>query len=189
LTVFSENGKRIMKFFGAINQTFKEMFASVTRNVRSSKANSEEHYLIKQLKPDAEKGDADSQNNLGLFYANGIGVDQDSKEALHWLRKSAEQGYPLGLFNLGLAYLQGCGVKSDAEEAAKFFRTAADKGLAVAQFKMGEMYCEGVGVPRDYTKAAEWFRLAASRGDENAAVALKNLDHKIAVGFLKESKN
>ena len=36
---------------------------------------------------------AASQYNLGMIYANGIGVVPDQKEAAAWLRKAADQGF------------------------------------------------------------------------------------------------
>jgi TPR repeat protein len=41
----------------------------------------------------AEQGDAKAQNNLGVCYRYGLGVEQDDTQAAHWIRKSAEQGY------------------------------------------------------------------------------------------------
>ena len=43
----------------------------------------------------AEQGDASSQFNLGLLYANGRGVKQDYFKAVEWYQKAAEQGHPL----------------------------------------------------------------------------------------------
>ena len=33
-----------------------------------------------------------AQYNLGVFYANGEGVEQDFKEAVKWYQKAADQG-------------------------------------------------------------------------------------------------
>ncbi len=43
---------------------------------------------------EAEAGNAVSQYNLGLCYANGNGVEVDLAEAVRWLRKAAERGLP-----------------------------------------------------------------------------------------------
>ena len=39
----------------------------------------------------AEQGHARAQRNLGVCYAIGTGVDQDTVEAVKWYRKAAEQ--------------------------------------------------------------------------------------------------
>ena len=43
-------------------------------------------------KPLADAGDGDAQHLVGLMYANGQGVPQNSVEAAKWYRKAAEQG-------------------------------------------------------------------------------------------------
>ena len=40
----------------------------------------------------AEHGDASAQCNLGMMYADGIGVDQSFTKAREWLTKAASQG-------------------------------------------------------------------------------------------------
>ena len=46
---------------------------------------------IKEVKAKAEAGDAQSQVELGLRYAEGEGVAKDQVEAVKWFRKAAEQ--------------------------------------------------------------------------------------------------
>ena len=53
----------------------------------------------------AEKGNVDSQYNLGLMYDNGKGVTQDYKEAIKWYRLAAIQGLAEAQLNLGIMYL------------------------------------------------------------------------------------
>jgi len=40
--------------------------------------------IVKQLRMDAEQGDADAQYILGLMYANGEGVPENDAEAVKW---------------------------------------------------------------------------------------------------------
>lgn len=40
----------------------------------------------------ADDGDAEAENKVGLFYANGWGVDRDPKRAMHWFHKADEDG-------------------------------------------------------------------------------------------------
>lgn len=44
------------------------------------------------IRPEAERGDANAQYNLGLFYDNGLGVPQDHIRAYMWLSLAAAQG-------------------------------------------------------------------------------------------------
>ena len=41
----------------------------------------------------AEAGDAMAQNNLGVMYDNGRGVEQDLKEAVKWYQKPVDHGH------------------------------------------------------------------------------------------------
>jgi len=45
-----------------------------------------------EMKPLAEQGDADSQNNLGFLYYHGQGVPQDYVQAHMWFNLASTQG-------------------------------------------------------------------------------------------------
>ena len=40
----------------------------------------------------ANQGDTGAQFNLALLYYHGVGIPQDSKQAVYWNTKAAEQG-------------------------------------------------------------------------------------------------
>ena len=80
------------------------------------------------LRKKAEAGDAAAQTNLGIKYAKGEGVPQDSKEAVKWLRKAAEQGDARAQYGLGLSYELGRGVLKDSVSAYAWFSLAAYNG-------------------------------------------------------------
>ncbi len=48
---------------------------------------------LRLLRPLAEQGDAQAQNNLGVMHGNGLGVPQDYVQALMWWNLAASQGY------------------------------------------------------------------------------------------------
>ncbi|MDH0356637.1 tetratricopeptide repeat protein [Morganella sp. GD04133] len=74
----------------------------------------------------AEQGDAKAQNNLGLMYYNGEGVQQDDFKAFEWYTKAAEQGDAKAQFNLGLMYDNGEGVQQDDVKAFEWYTKAAE---------------------------------------------------------------
>ena len=119
-------------------------------------------------KKDAESGDAEAQNNLGVMYYKGLGVPEDYAEAVKWYRLAADQGYADAQCNLGVMYDNGQGVPQDYAEAVKWTRLAADQGDAEAQFNLGVMYHDGRGVSQDYAEAVKWYRLAADQGYADA---------------------
>ena len=116
----------------------------------------------------ADKGFADAQNNLGVCYANGSGVEQSYEEAAKWYRLAAEQGNAHGQANLGWCYQYGCGVEQSDEEAVRLYRLAAEQGNAYGQANLGWCYESGTGVKQDYAEAAKWYKLAADKGNAYA---------------------
>ncbi len=116
------------------------------------------------LLPVAKEGDAFAQYNLGVMYAQGLGVNKNEEEAVGWYQKAAAQGYPEAQSNLALMYESGRGVKTDYKLAMEWYLKAAAQGYALAQHNIGSMYFNGYGVPKDDKKAVEWYRKAAEQG-------------------------
>ena len=116
----------------------------------------------------ADRGFADAQNNLGVCYVNGSGVELNYEEAAKWYRLAAEQGNAHGQANLGWCYEHGCGVEQSDEEAVRLYRLAAEQGNAYGQGNLGWCYESGTGVEQDYKEAAKWYRLAADKGNAYA---------------------
>ena len=120
--------------------------------------------LLADIRTKAEKGDAQSQYELGnAFYIGSLGIAKDQVEATKWYRRAAEQDLPEAQHNLGVSYAGGQGVAKDEAEAVKWFRKAAEQNLPEAQFNVGIYYHEGRGVTRDDREAVKWFRKAAER--------------------------
>jgi TPR repeat protein len=124
------------------------------------------------IKAKAEKGDAEAQYDLGVYYGNGQGVAKDEIEAVNWYRKAAEQNYVEAQYNLGFCYYNGQGVAQDYAEAAKWYRKAAEQNLAAAQNNLGACYLLGRGVANDEVEAVTLIRKAAQ---QNYAQAQYNL--------------
>jgi len=116
-----------------------------------------------------------AQNNLGVMYDNGEGVEQDHVEAAKLFRKAAEAGRAKAQYNLGYMYRIGKGVEQDDIEAAKWYRKAAEAEIANAQFNLGIMYGIGKGVEQDFSKAVRWLQLAGAQAITDALTALDDL--------------
>jgi TPR repeat protein len=50
----------------------------------------------KELRPLAERGDAEAQYRIGRMYEFGAGYTQDKAQGIAWLTKAANQGHPSG---------------------------------------------------------------------------------------------
>ena len=125
-----------------------------------------------EIKQAAQKGNAEAQYQLALFYEKGDGVTIDRTEAVKWFRKAAEQGFAKAQFSLGNCYVFGDGVAENAIEAVKWFRKAAEQGFAKAQFSLGNCYVFGDGVAENAIEAVKWYRKAAEQGNCEGQYAL-----------------
>src|SRR5436189_4366262 len=65
---------------------------------------------LRLIRPLADRGDALAQSDLGIMYANGLGVPQDYAEALRWYRLAADQKHANAQSDLGIMYANGLGV-------------------------------------------------------------------------------
>lgn len=115
----------------------------------------------------AEAGGAGAQNELGVRYRDGEGVDQDFAEAIAWFRKAAEQGETNAMLSLGVMYAAGQGVTQDYGPAFKWYGEAAAQGVPQAMVKLGIMYAAGQGTAQDNIQAHTWLNLALARLSED----------------------
>jgi TPR repeat protein len=128
-----------------------------------------ERKLLADVRAKAEKGDAQSQYELGrIFFFGTCGMAQDWAESAKWFRKAAEQNDAPAQFNLGVCYHEGQGVAQDDVEAVRWVRKAAEQNDAPAQFNLGLCYLHGQGVAQDDVEAVRWFRKAAEQNDAPA---------------------
>lgn len=81
----------------------------------------------------AEQGHAFAQERLGELYMGGMGVEENQKLGVMWLRKSAAQNNTDACRALGLCYWYGDGVEEDNDEAKKWFQKALELGCEGAQ--------------------------------------------------------
>jgi TPR repeat protein len=121
----------------------------------------------------ANKGDAEAQYHVGMMYNNGIGTQQDPRQAFEWFQKSTASNDPLGAYKLGCYYDgQGAGiVTADANEALKYKLIAAKAGYALAQHDVASLY----GRQDNFEEAAKWLKLAGDQGYPDALYRLSGL--------------
>jgi uncharacterized protein len=83
---------------------------------------------LRQWKPLAEQGHAAAQFNLGLMYADRLGVAQSDSKAVHWWRLSAKQGFTAAQTSLAWMYANGWGVSRDLISGYMWSNIAATHG-------------------------------------------------------------
>jgi len=145
-----------------------------------------------KIRETAERGDAKTQFEIGMYYIEGWGIPEDKAEGMRWLRKSAERGYAGAVdtlreiealeasekklgevaekggaevqYILGMSYLFGDGVPKNHTEAVRWLRKSAEQGHAEAQYELGVCYRRGESVPKDDVEAVKWMRKSAEQG-------------------------
>jgi len=141
-----------------------------------------------EFRPLAEQGDAKTQFNLGIMYANGVGVTENDIEAVNWYHKAAEQGYADAQASLGFMFDNGEGVPVNDAQAVKWYRKAAVQGHADAQNNLGVMYSTGEGVPVNNVKAYMWWSLAMKQGYENVATYLDIIEKQMTPADISKAQ-
>ena len=137
---------------------------------------------INQLREAAERGDAETQYQLGYEYGSvwrycpndDTCAPIDPVEAIKWFHKAAEQGHAQAQCKLGHFYNHGSedSTEEDKAEAVKWYRKAAEQGNAEAQCFLGGCYSYGKGVPEAKAEGVKWYRKAAEQGSENGMYSL-----------------
>lgn len=64
-------------------------------------------------------------NNLGVCYANGLGVSPNVQRALEWISRAAENGYAVAYWNMGVLLSRD----GREEEAREWFVKAMEMGV------------------------------------------------------------
>jgi TPR repeat protein len=120
----------------------------------------------------AAQGNLMAMYNLGVNYANGIGVAQDYAKAREWYEKAAALGHASAMYNLALLYEKALGVPQDYAKARELYERAVAAGNTDAMVNLGFFYENAQGVAQDHAKAREWYEKAAAAND---AMGMYNL--------------
>ena len=119
---------------------------------------------IIELLSKANSGNADSQDQLGDAYYDGIGLEQDHVKAFERYLQAAEQGHGKAQYNVAYAYANGIGTPKNTEEAIKWYSKSTDQGVALAQYVLAKLLIDGQYVEQDLTKGLELLQKALDQG-------------------------
>ncbi len=96
--------------------------------------------IVRLIQTAAIRGDASSQNTLGVMYAKGIGVPLNYVRASYWFSKSADQRYGAALYHMGVLYKKGPeGIRQDLSKANDYFTAAALAGFRPAANQLQDL--------------------------------------------------
>lgn len=137
----------------------------------------------KFYKEASQEGNMYAQYNLGYLYLNGLGVEQNYKEAAIWFAKSAYQGYSSAQNDLGVLYNLGKHTNRDISLAIEWFTKASNQDDENAQENLAYIFNNEKGFINK-KEAARLFTILAKKGDINAMYELSLLYRK-GEGFEK----
>jgi TPR repeat protein len=96
--------------------------------------------MVRLVQTAAQRGDASSQNTLGVMYAKGIGVPLNYVRATYWFTKAADQRYAAALYHLGVLYKVGPnGIRQDLSKANDYFTASALAGFRPTMNQLAEL--------------------------------------------------
>lgn len=113
-----------------------------------------------ELLATADKGNRNSQCQLGDWFRNNRNLSSFRKEAVFWYTKAANNGHRDAMWKLGECYENGIGVYSNYYEAIKWYEKAANIGDKLSCLKLAHIYLYGIQVRRDVQEAITWFKRA-----------------------------
>lgn len=146
----------------------------------------------------AAQGLAEAENDLGVMYEFGIGVDRNLKEAFQWYQRAANNGIAQSQYNLALMYLDVDYPIHDIILGIYWLRMAANQSHSKAQLTLAQMYERGDSVVQDVLKSEKLYVAAAKNADSYAKLQLAirycrgngvPLDRRKAMQWLETAAN
>lgn len=103
---------------------------------------------VRAIQSAAVRGDAGSQNALGVMYSKGIGVVTNYARAAYWFQRAADQRYGAALYHLGVLYKVGpAGIKQDLSRANDYFTAAALAGFRPSLNQLSDLLARAAYAP------------------------------------------
>jgi len=157
-------------FFIVLLSTLAMFGSSFDEAVEAYNAKNYSHALEKFIVL-AHDENPQAQYNVGLIYANGLGVIADSEEASKWYEQSARQGYGLAQFNLAVLYDSKEDMTGEYSKKAKYwYEQAVHSGVNEAYNNLGTLYLKGKGLEKSEAKALVLFAKGVTLEDSASEV-------------------
>jgi len=128
---------------------------------------------LKPLEARAEKGDAEAQAALGIFFIAGREVEKDVKKGFAWLEKAAKQNDPRGLYYFSLCFLDGIGTEKNEAWGLELLQKAIAAGYIPAKTFLGKSLLKAqYNQKKDVSRALKILTEAAREEDAEAQYVL-----------------
>lgn len=136
----------------------------------------------------ASQGYILAYNNLGLAYLRGLGVDEDKRKGIEYLKRGAEAGEDYAQWNYGNLFRDGVRTKigshKEIRSTKEYYHGSKDNVIS-EYFDSGSMnivtrYYETVDdyetlIPKDIEQAKYWWKKSAAQGNEGAKEELQKI--------------
>lgn len=99
---------------------------------------------------------------IGKMHCNGLGTEQDYKQAFTWFLKSAQEGNKFAQYSLANLYYYGNGVEKDLSQAFHWYMKSAEQGQPYAAYAIAQMYSKGEYVSQNKETAQRYYKAALS---------------------------
>ena len=131
---------------------------------------------LERLRSQANRGDLDSQFQLGSFYFVGKPA-KDLKQAEYWWKQAADKGHAMAAVSLAYLYTGRDNPDfANPQRMLKYLNQSAAGGNPMAQHILGNLYLRGEqGVPRDANQARRLFQSACKQNYAASCTALTTL--------------
>ncbi|MCG8464469.1 MAG: hypothetical protein MI750_06405 [Xanthomonadales bacterium] len=103
----------------------------------------------------------------GKIYEDGLGVDQDYDQALHYYQLAADKGNTVGVNKIAELGLRDASSESTAL-AINYLQQTAEQGSYSAMRQLSRIYGSDRYRLKDFEKYVHWLRKASANGDPSA---------------------
>ena len=111
----------------------------------------------------AEFGFPEAQNELGIRFYEGAGVERNREAAVDWFGKAAAQGNAVACYNLGVCHAYGQPSEINYSVAVDYFKWAANLGSLEAARALVDFYSPAKWTQKDVHEVVKWFRMLCRR--------------------------
>lgn len=143
----------------------------------SLKAKGSNPEALEMLIKAGNTGHTEAQFQVGMMYAQGLGVPQKSySQAVEWWEKAAEKGHKIAQYNIGVSWENASHDVQDYTRAAHYYQLSANQEYPSACYALGVLYLNGKGVKKDTEAARLLFeKVLAGSGPEKVKINAKTL--------------
>lgn len=127
------------------------------------------------LRTAALDGNLAAAYEVGVRFADGVGIPQDLDAGIKWLGYAVSRGYAPAGYRLGSLYENSL---HNMDEAYRFYKWSAEQGNVRAMHNLAVLYSQGIDGKPDWGEALKWFRKAAELG-------LKDSQHNLGIIFAR----